>query len=82
MAAAYHLVGETAKADFYHQQTRRFAEKLDADPNDAKLGIPYADSDAVGRSTCESVAASAWFYFNERRVNPFQPMLEGKPQDR
>jgi len=71
MVAAYRVVGEHEKAAVYHEQTRRLAVALDGDPADAKLGVPHASADAKDMSTTESVASTAWFYFNERGVNPF-----------
>jgi len=76
MVAAWLMTGQSGKAAFYHQQTRRLAEGVAADSSENKLGIPYATQDAVGVSVRESVAGTAWFYFNERCVNPFRPPLK------
>jgi len=76
MVAAWRVAGETNKVAFYHKQTQRFAEALDKDSNDKILGIPYASSNSNGASGMESVAGTAWFYFNERRVNPFRPPMK------
>ncbi|MEI6514830.1 MAG: FISUMP domain-containing protein [bacterium] len=76
LVAAWLMTGQAGKAAFYHQQTWRLAEGVAADSRHNKLGIPYATPDAVGVSVKESVAGTAWFYFNERGVNPFRPPLK------
>lgn len=76
MVAAWLMTGQAGKAAFYHQQSRRLAEGVADDSRDNKLGIPYATVDATGVSVKESVAGTAWFYFNERGVNPFRPPLK------
>lgn len=79
MVAAWIMLGNDEKANFYHQHTRRFAEALDPDPADDALGVPFACQLSEETSTSESVSGTTWFYFNEKRINPFRPPVRLRP---
>jgi hypothetical protein len=69
LAAAYYAVGNIPKGDYYHGET---AKKVSAGG-----GVPYSISDGDKKWPCnypyESAAATGWYYFNEAKINPFNP---------
>lgn len=67
MVTAYLSTGDpddSTKAVFFHNETRRYQS-----PNG---GVPYATDNSDGWVSFNSVAGTAWFVFNELRINPFQ----------
>lgn len=74
VAAAYYSIGDTDKGDYYHSQTKKAVI--------ASGGIPYTIGDAgetIGwpcNWNYGSVASTAWFYFNEAKINPFNPQIK------
>lgn len=82
MVAAWIMLGNEEKAKFYHDHTRRFAQALDKDPNDDALGIPFSCQLSEETSTSESVAGTTWFFYNEKRINPFRPTVRLRPLPR
>jgi len=69
VAAAYYSIGNTEMGDYYHGQTAKVIA-----PNG---GIPYTLSDLSVEWPChwpyESLPSTAWYYFNEAKINPFKP---------
>lgn len=72
VAAAYYSAGNKEKGKYYHDQTAKVLS-----PGG---GIPYSIADAddpIIIWPCnwpyESVASTAWYYFNEAKINPFRP---------
>lgn len=80
VVAARYLVGDDNLADYYHGETASYLM--------ANGGVPYStigvpDSAALDKplwsfSDNNSIAGTAWFYFNEvhSRINPFQPSAQ------
>lgn len=67
MVTAYFSTGDpddSTKAVFFHNETKRYQS-----PNG---GVPYATNNSDGWVSFNSVAGTAWFVFNELRINPFQ----------
>ena len=67
MVTAYYAIGDPAdaeKAAFFHNETKRYQAK--------NGGVPYATNNRDQWETSNSVAGTAWFIFNELRINPFQ----------
>ncbi|MBU1075879.1 MAG: hypothetical protein KKH98_01210, partial [Spirochaetes bacterium] len=67
---AYYYVGNIKMGDHFHGQTGRVMA--------ANGGIPYSTPtfDLFGRSNFFlSVAATAWYRFNELKINPFRPVI-------
>ncbi len=67
MVTAYFSTGgpeDSTRAVFFHNQTKRYQS--------ANGGVPYATDNSDGWVSFNSVAGTAWFVFNELRINPFQ----------
>lgn len=71
VAAAYYSIGGKEKGDYYHSQTTKVVS--------TGGGVPYTVSDASDpiKWPCnwphESASSTAWYYFNEMKINPFKP---------
>lgn len=69
VAAAYYSIGDKEKGDYYHSQTAKIIS--------TNGGVPYSISNDPLKWPCnwpyESVTSTAWYYFNEAKINPFQP---------
>jgi len=75
VASAFYSIGDDDRGNYFHGQTGRVAS-----PNG---GIIYSFTETVPDDFPEgekwrldhrynSVAATAWYYFNERKINPFE----------
>lgn len=69
-AAAYYSICDNSKGDYFHSQTQRVIS-----PNG---GVPHTFTDTDPETIrwpenwrLNSVASTSWYYFNERRINPF-----------
>lgn len=71
VAAAYYSIGDSEKGDYFHSQTNKviagnggviysFSE---TDPSNIRWNENFRHN---------SIASTAWYYFNERRINPFR----------
>ncbi|MDD5449664.1 MAG: hypothetical protein PHO42_03595, partial [Candidatus Omnitrophica bacterium] len=71
MVSAYYRAGDTISAAYFHNQTYRYQQ-----PNG---GVPYStpNNDGGNWPQYNSVAGTAWFYFNESTppFNPLDPYL-------
>ncbi|MDD5067951.1 MAG: carbohydrate binding domain-containing protein, partial [bacterium] len=67
-ACAFYFTGNTKTGDYFHGQSKRVMA--------ASGGIPYSTPafDLFGRSNFFlSLASTAWYEFNELKINPFRP---------
>ncbi|NQT25601.1 hypothetical protein HQ585_09620 [candidate division KSB1 bacterium] len=74
VVAALFWVGRQQEAKYFHDQTKRVMAHSG--------GIPYSTPhhDIFNRSSNKpAVASTAWFYFNEVKINPFWP---GNPKSK
>jgi hypothetical protein len=71
MAAGYYRIGNIAYAKYFHNQTYKYQQ--------SNGGVPYAtpNNDGADWPQYNSVAGTAWFYFNECNppFNPLDPYL-------
>ena len=70
VAAAYYAVCDWEKGDYFHGQTSRVISSNGALPH----SFSGSDPDTIrwpDNWRLNSVAATCWYYFNERKLNPF-----------
>jgi hypothetical protein len=71
VASAYYSIGDNEKGDYFHNQTKELIS--------SNGGVIYSFSQTNPESIrfpdnfrYNSVASTSWYYFNEKKINPFK----------
>ena len=71
VAAAYYSIGDNEKGDYFHNQTR----KVISDNGGVIYSFSETNASDIGypdNFRYNSIASTAWYYLNEKKINPFK----------